>query len=500
MNLDDRPNRGLRRSDFRKAAPNGLGDRYNAYPHSIIWFRDRLFVGTTRANICMLKVSKMPTNLGVWPVDCPDHLYELDMRAQIWALDPATGLRELRFRSPMIQGKDGSTIPRDMGYRGMEVFQGESDPEPALYISTYASAKSFGPLVLRSVDGYEFEPVTEYGLAGLPITTIRTLTAFKGRLFTTPTGRAGGNPNVSNLPMIYETRDPIKRQWSMVNEPGFGLPDNIVIFEMQAFGDYLYAGTGNISGYQLWRTRAEGNPPYRWEMVLTRGAYRGSLNQGVVSMQGFKGALYVGGGIQNGGIAAWHGVGPAAPELVRFWPDGDWDLIVGTARTTPRGPKRPLSGYQPGFDNFFNGYFWRMGTHDGWLYLGTFDWSLMLYYAKQERWPEWFRDVVARRGLDEIIANHAGFDLYRSFDGENWLPVSTDGFGNPYNYGIRSFADTPYGLFLGTVNPFGPRVAKRDGDSWYYLDNPAGGCEIWQGRTDWPAEDDVDSGREQLCA
>ena len=118
-----------------------------------------------------------------------------------------------------------------------------------------------------------------------------------------------------------------------------------------------------------------------WEKIIDRGAYRGAFNQCVLSMRPFKGALYVGSAIQGGGIDRQHKIGPAPPELIRIFPDGQWDLLVGEARNTPEGKKRPLSGYMPGFDNFFNGYFWRMCEHDGWLYLSTFDWSAVLGYA-----------------------------------------------------------------------------------------------------------------------
>lgn len=477
------PPPGLGRNDFRPIATNGFGDGYNSYPHSMAWYQDQGYVGITRANMCMLKASKIPKRFPFWPVECPDDLYQLDMRAQIWRHDPATGDWSEVYRSPMIIGLDGSSIPRDMGYRGMTVFQGESDPKPALYVSTYASARGPGAMILRSLDGEEFIPVSKPGLVELATNSIRTLTPFKGRLFTAPTGRAGGQPNTSGIAVVYESQDPLKGEWRPVNEPGFGDPDNVVVFEMAAFGEHLYAGTGNIRrGYQVWRTHAEGNPPYSWERVLTDGAHRGVFNQMVMSFQEFKGALYIGSGIQNGGIDLVNKIGPAAPELIRLHPDGEWDLVVGQARKTPQGPKQPTSGYQPGFGNAFNGYFWRMMEHDGWLYLGTFDWSLMLYFANQQNWPERFRRIVHRVGLDQIMERQAGGDLYRSFDGDNWLPVTTDGFGNRYNYGFRGLVSTPQGLFVGAANPFGPRVAIRDGDAWAYQDNPKGGLEIWLGQ------------------
>jgi hypothetical protein len=479
------PLRGLAREDFRCIGGNGLGDPLNAYPHSMAWWNGHLYVGTTRSNLCMLKVSKIRTNLAHWPVDCPDNLYELDMRAQIWRYQPEASSWQPIFQSPMITGKDTTQVPRELGYRCMAVFQGESDAGPALYTSTYASAKGAGTQILRCVD-QDFTPVPRPQEFGEFVTTLRLLVPFKDRLFTSPTGRAEGNPNAANLTVVFETRDPLRGQWKATNTPSFGDPGNISVFEMIGFGDYLYAGTGNFSGYQIWRTDAEGDPPYKWERVTTLGAYRGKLNQGVASFCVFKGALYVGSGIQHGGVDIANKVGPAGPELIRIHPDGRWDLIVGTKRDTPDGGKVPLSGFGPGFDNLFAGYFWRMGAHDGWLYVGTFDWSLMLRYSNREKWPELFRAAVDRVGLEQVLNHFAGAHLYRSSDGENWLPVTENGFDNYYNYGIRGILSTPLGLAVGTVNPFGPRVATCSPEGWRFEDNPRGGLEIWLGsKADW---------------
>ena len=479
--FDPAPRPGLSLADFRKVNRNGFGDPLNAYPHSMAWFKDRLFVGTTRSNLCMLKVSKVRTNLRHWPVECPDNLYDLDMRAHIWQFDPVADKWHRCFRSPMLSHTEAEPLPRDLGYRAMTVFQGDSDPEPALYVGTYAPARGAGAHILRSLDGKTFTPVQTPDSFGETVTTLRLLVPFKGRLFTAPAGRPKGNPNTPGKSVIYETRDPVKGEWVPICESGFGNPANVSVFEMIAFGDYLYAGTGNLAGGEVWRTRATGNPPYKWERVIEQGAYRGSTNQGAASLCVFNNALYVGTGIQHGGIDLANNVGPAAPELFRIHPDGDWDLIVGQPRDTPNGHKQPKSGLFPGFGNMFNGYFWRIAAHDGWLYLGTFDWSLMLYYADQSKWPDTFRRIANRVGLDTIFDHQAGADLYRSADGENWIPVTLNGFDNPYNYGIRGLQSTPFGLAVGTVNPFAPRVAKLDEDGWRYDNNPKGGLEIWLG-------------------
>ena len=125
-----------------------------------------------------------------------------------------------------------------------------------------------------------------------------------------------------------------------------------------------------------------------------------------------------------------------------------------------------------------------MEAHDGWLYLGTLNWALMMRYASQENWPDLVRRVYGRLGSQQVFDNFSGAHLYRSYDGENWLAVTRNGFDNPYNYGIRSLVSTPHGLAVGLVNPFGPTVGVVEGDTVRYEPNPRGGLEIWLGRTD----------------
>jgi hypothetical protein len=197
-------------------------------------------------------------------------------------------------------------------------------------------------------------------------------------------------------------------------------------------------------------------------------------------MYPFKGALYIGGAIQGGGIDRQNKIGPAAPEMIRIHPDKSWDLIVGDSRMTEDGEKRALSGYLPGFDNFFCGYFWRMVEHEGWLYMGTFEWSSVLGYANRSKWPQPFTNIINDVGVQHVLDNQSGFDLYRSYDGENWIPVTTNGMGNPYNMGLRTLVSTEHGLFIGTTNPFGPKIKLLGDDT--YRHNPRGGCEVFLGK------------------
>lgn len=486
---DPAPRPGLSRKDFRCVGKAGFGDGHNSYAHSMAWYKGKLYMGTTRSNMCMLKLqsafSQLP--LHVWPVECPndrDGLYKLDFHAQIWCLDPETGHSEMVFRAPAVEGIGGAPVAREIGYRSMEVYQGPNDPEPALYIATWAPGRAPGGLILRTYDGRNFEPVTPWGMIdGQQISTTRNLTSFKGRLHFSPTARRGtdgGQQNTAGLPVIYAAADPASGEWEAVNESGWGDPANLGIFSLCVVEDTLYAGTLNLNGLQIWAT--DGSPGaaggYHWRCVVRDGAGRGPLNQAVACMHGFKSALYVGTGIQGGGFDRLNNVGPAAAEVLRVNSDDTWDLIVGDRDDADR---EPLSGLKSGFGQFFNGYMWAMEEHDGWLYVGTYDWTVTLRWATLAEAPDRVKKVLGIIGPETVIAAEGGADLWRTADGENWLPVDRKGFGNPYNWGIRNLVTTPKGLFVGTANVFGPRVAVPAGEGWTYQDNPDGGLEVWIG-------------------
>lgn len=472
---------GLKCSDFTKIADEGLGDGYNAYVHSMAWFQDYLYLGTTRANLCMVHATS-PFSVRCWPVRCPEDIYELDRRAQIWRYDPRLKKWQQVFASPLIRGKNRQEVARDIGYRGMAVYQGHRDLAPALYVCGWSPSRSERPpTIIRSDDGITFQPVSESG-KDPAFSSYRTLLPLDGRLYTSPTGRIGSKHSVSGCAIVLENSRLGSEAWRPVSEPGFGDPANLTVFEMAVLDGSLYAGTLNpAEGFQIWKTKPVARPPYEWNEVITQGAYRGNLNESVISMSVFKGALYVGTGIQNGGYDRTYHVGPAAAEIIRIHPDDSWDLIVGESRWTPDGFKFPLSGFGPGFDDFTNGYVWRMAEHDGWLYAGTYNWSVFLPYLTLEPWPVWLRNLVHRIGIENIVRNCGGFDLWRTWDGNTWIPVTLTGFSNPYNYGVRTMVSTEHGLFLGTANPFGPDVAIETVQGWKYVPNPKGGLEVWQG-------------------
>ena len=476
---------GLTSGHFRQIAKNGVGDPANAYVHGMTFFEGRLYCGMTRNSFQLLALFPPidPPALEPWPVAVPPKVQDLDMQGQIWRWTPETDTWELAFRSPMIPGKQGEPAPRDLGYRGMTVFQGKSDTKPTLYASTMSTVlRGCAAHVLRSEDGIHFEPACEPGIGNPMISTFRELVGFDGWLYAPPAGE-GIQFNSNRTGVLKRSNDPRSRKWEVACDLGFGDPTNNGIFMMTVANGQLYAGTfNNFEGYQIWTTPPCGDGPLQWRKVISRGAYRGPLSEIAMAMVEFNGALYVGSSIQNGGYDRTNLVGPGAGEIIRIWPDDSWDLLVGTPRETPEGIKRPLSGMGPGFDNAFAGYTWRMCVHDGWLYCTTFDWSVFLQYA--HRPSPTAKKLTGALSFEQLAEVGGGFELWRTKDGVNWQPVSLNGMGNPYNYGGRTMVSTPVGLALGTANPFGGPSPARFASRWEYVENPDGGTEVFVGSAD----------------
>lgn len=483
--------RGLTASDFRKISVNGFGDSYNAYPHSMAWFRNRLYVGTTRACLAyrgQFFAESDPTQLGeIWPVPIPEGAYDIDLRAEIWCYDPQGQEWTRVYQSPMVMGIGGFEVPLSLGFRAMVVYQGQDDLEPVLYVPTWGTRQTPEAVMLRSLDGQNWQVVSDPGL-GFPDPfkprAVRCLLVFKGWLFSSPAvGQKRGQPNTSGVGVVLCTKNPAGGRWEIASEPFLGNPNNLTVFQMASFNDHLYVGTLNINeGFEIWKTRGEGTPPFQWQRVIRYGAYRGRNNQIAITLYPFQGCLYVGTAVQTGGFDRENHVGPTAAEIIRIHPDDTWDLVVGDARLTPGGLQIPISGHTAGFNNPFAGYLWCMCEHEGWLYAGTFDSTTFLRYAAfGDRVPKWLSRVHANLDVERLVGTRGGFSLWRTRDGLRWKPVSLNGFGNPYNYGVRTMLSTEYGLFLGAANPYGPEVAVRRTAGWRYEGNPHGGLEIWLG-------------------
>ncbi|MED6336077.1 MAG: hypothetical protein VYE81_11835 [Planctomycetota bacterium] len=498
--------RPLATGNFRRVAERGFGDGINAYAYSTAWFRGHLYVGSNRHTLPLV-VMQATWNVNLDPPPVPlMPIKDMDLRGQIWRYSPADDTWTLAYRAPLIRVGERD-VPLFLAFRCMTVFQGASDPAPAIYTlpiqGRYAPRRS----ILRSFDGEHFEELPQPRLPEDPVEwrSFRGVVPFKGRLFVAPASsqvnpRGAENaddlkglqtlPNTAAGASVRSSADPASGVWEPSSLPHMGDPTNLGLFDLAVCGDHLYVGTMNVrEGFQLWRTDGEGPGPHRWEKVLDHGADRGILNQCIMCMAEFDGALYLGSCIQNGGHDKRNNIGPAAGEVLRVHSDGSWDLVIGQPRHTRQGLKVPLSGHGPGFDNPFAGYIWRMCTHDGALYVGTGEMTPMIPYTDRSRWPETARRLCDRASIKLFMKLRGGAELWRTTDGERWVPVTRNGFGNHYNMGIRGLISTPAGLFVGTANPFGPEIAIEGPGGWNYEPNPRGGLEVWHGSPDHVALD-----------
>ena len=484
--------RGLSQGHFRRVATHGFGDGANSYPWSSRWFEGRLYIGTNRHGfVTGVSRGNIPVvNLEVYPVrPVPEDklVDDLDMRGQIWRYDPKADFWECVFRSPLVRNAKGKVVPLAGNFRSMAVFQGRSDPKPVIYVFSNAGFAGISPILFRSVNGDFFEPVSPPGLGfGKRFNNFRGLFPFKGKLFMAPGGTGGKALVVSNVVEVYCTDDPVEGKWvKAFGHENTNDPTNGGVYDLAACGDYLYLSTVNVrNGCQLWKTKADGWPPYEWIQVFDNGAGRGRFNQGLAGFGVLGEDLYMGTFVQNGGYDRHNDIGPIAAEVLRVHPDDTWDIVVGEPRMTPQGLKLPSSGREAGFGNHMNGYVWRLANHEGALYAGTLNLMSYIGYARRPDWPAYMQNYLHPSIFDEDQLNSFyGCEVWRTVDGDRWEPVTRNGFGNHYNLGVRAMVSTPHGLFIGCVNTFGPEAAVKGPGGWRYEPNPRGGLEIWLG--DW---------------
>lgn len=462
----------------------GFKDRFNHYAHSASYFRGHLIIGTSRANLQFLRLGKIEIDIPYWPVECTHNNYseyfeEHVAGAEIWSVnldDDSSHSHPRRiYKSPFLDRVDGSTPFRsDISYRSMCIYNN------ALYVATTSRSRGFGPDILRTLDGQTFErlpkPIVQQSSenTATPILlSIRNLIAFDDLLITCASGSSDGNINFSHNSCIYATTSPDAGDWHVINGNGFGsFPDCLTVFCVCVHEGELFAATAGLYGFEVFRGVRNGKYTFEWTKILSNGAGRGALNQGVVSMCSFNGSLFLGTGIQNGGFDRKNNIGPAAFELLKIDREGNFTIIVGESRNSTV----PTSGLGPGFGNPFNAYLWSLTHHNGYLFAGTLDTSIFALYTSNQKLRQLYADLASIDDIESWLLHRGGADLWVSSDGFFWEPVTRNGFNNYYNYGIRTLISAGTSLYAGTANPFGPRTWNQHRQC--YSENLRGGLEI----------------------
>ena len=473
----------------QKIATGGFGDPLNHYAHSGAWFKGRLFIGTSRANLQFLKLGKLSVDIPQWPVNSLGVNYTSEFEekiapAEIWSvsdekIDKFACKRV--YQSPYHPLSTAQKPFRsEISYRSMCVFK-ENGADQALYVATTSRSEGDGPDLLYSKDGCSFERLPKIHIGSHEdqngdqprFMSIRNLVQFDDLLITCVTGGSKGNINHSLNSHVYASQVPKTGVWQCINDDGFGsYPQCFCVFSLCAHGGHLYAGTAGINGFSLYKGTRVGDLSFQWQLIVDNGAGRGSLNQGIVAMCSFEDDLYLGSGIQSGGHDRIHNVGPAAFEVLRMNASGSIDLLVGEERKD-----YPVySGYSPGFSNPFNAYLWRMEVHNDQLYVGTLDTSIFSMFTSKDKLSKFAADQLSRSDLMQWLLSSGGADLWRTRQGRVWEPVTTNGFDNFYNYGIRTIVSNGKKLFIGTANPFGPKIWNSE--TCEYEPNALSGAEL----------------------
>ncbi len=117
--------------------------------------------------------------------------------------------------------------------------------------------------------------------------------------------------------------------------------------------------------------------------------------------------------------------------------------------------------------------------------------------AWQERFEEIYnaidwKGIMMYAEISKIVKDDVwGFDMLKTSDGETWTLVTSDGFGDKYNYGGLRYMPTEKGMYITTANPFyGGQLyllEKEETVEW-----PAKYTVTDNASAKWLEEDDID--------
>ena len=431
------------------------GDRQNSYAWSMDVLGDYLYVGTTR-NVFALMVQQVPwggslvdvTGSGTKPVPLPT-----DMRARLYRMSLTSGVWEFVYAPPPVPG--GVPLQGiDAGYRMMKTFAAAGRP-PVLYVG----GSGISACRLLATDGAQ-APVEIFRTA-VPnqFLSIRAIAEHDGQLYWASEDVAG--------PAIWVSPDPLgeylaspARPFERVSLPAEWTINGAEIVDMIGYNGWLHVyfltKTQDPQEFGFWAAKVKKTAgAWSWKLIVGNApgarypAGMGNPENGVAVPFRYKNHVYIGtmdaaafrllNGITQPSTGAPKVWGEFGMEIWRFDQRDRWERVMPAASL-----QGPAAVAARGFGNANNKYIWRFGVLDGRLYVGTFDVSTGQQLLSPPFAPP------------PPVVNPLGFDLYSTTDGVTWRLESENGFDDPWNYGVRSFASDPAtgDLYLGTANPF----------------------------------------------
>lgn len=232
-----------------------------------------------------------------------------------------------------------------------------------------------------------------------------------------------------------------------VMEDGFGNPENTGVMFLASYNDWLYAGTYNTAaGYEIWKL--EGPDDSAAPILVVANGGPSSANEAAITPCVFDNRLYIGSQLNP---YANISRGLKGADIIRINTEDEWEIVVGPDS---------LTGLDSGFNNWPNTYIWSMVEHDGWFYVATYN-QVSAFFNVLENLDKVIAAFLPKPGSTtmrqanffEIIWS-AGADMYKTQDGVTWYQVTSNGFGDVGNYGVRTMVSVGDELYIGTTNPF----------------------------------------------
>jgi hypothetical protein len=430
--------------------------RQNNYAWSMSDLGEYIYVGTGR-NILVGIINSLASIAKIPILIKPND--PIDSLAEIWRYKKDGTLPwERVFKAPAGSGISGFRFMiNDRPFGG----------DPCIYAATFGIKAQ----ILKTTNGVNWFILQDTVLEG---TSSRAMVIQNGKVYVATINEAVQGP----IPLLYSSKDPEFYPWEKVITTGvLGKNPTGAISNMAVFNNKIYVATSNSDGVQVWRTNGAEPELNEWTLIVDKG-FGDSANKYSLSIGTFRNYLYVSGTKQL--PEAW--AIPKGCDIIRIDKQDNWQLVVGGDPITPSTPSkgvrgRSLSRLASGFNNPFNVYAWQIQEYNGKLLISTFDDSsnmeviLDLVLANKSA----LYTLIGQEATETIITIYEGvvrllaevkypigFDLYSSFDGINFSPVTLNGLGNRNNYGGRIlFVDSLNQLYLGTSNPFQ-------------------GCEVWK--------------------
>jgi uncharacterized repeat protein (TIGR01451 family) len=282
--------------------------------------------------------------------------------------------------------------------------------------------------------------------------------------------------------------------WVQVNADGFGSgASNRATYAMQAYNGYLYTGTYNNSGTEVWRWNGSA-----WLQVNTAG-FGDANNTHVYCMAVYGGKLYAGTWNMTNAAEVWaydgthwaqsnaDGFGNVNNLGVFSLAEYGGNLYAITMNQAQGCEVWAFDGtnWNPsataGFGDANNSYGYNLAVHDGSLYAGTMNYSTgcEVWRYNGTSWgqvnADGFGDAhnlchsMASYGDNLYVGTYNGFsgsEVWR-YNGTSWLQVNADGFGDANNVTSRAMIVYDSRLYLGTQNTTaGGGVWGYDGANW----------------------------------